>query len=235
MIDYKQRVEDCGLKLSYIAEQMGMSRKTLWNKISGNGSFSKIEEEVFMMLTEPVNIKVVDPKGELFREMKDSYENLGMSTALLNLHPNVMTLGKEGEGRGEPWLTPKHIKALEALTCYGEKGSGNASKKEGSKKKENVWCEADMRIISTDLMLQFMRTMGVAIGQYIGEYCSKMHAWVDPALYARAFQDYVYLGVGEKYPELTKQYAECVKEESDEKNGWLPFAWKDLREFLEEE
>lgn len=44
-LHYKQKVENSGLKLGYIAEQMGVSRQTLWAKLGGKSRLT-VEDEL---------------------------------------------------------------------------------------------------------------------------------------------------------------------------------------------
>lgn len=44
-LHYKQRVENSGLKLGYVAEQMGVSRQTLWAKLNGKSRLT-VEDQL---------------------------------------------------------------------------------------------------------------------------------------------------------------------------------------------
>lgn len=64
---YRERIKRSGLKLAYVAEQMGIHRKTLWAKITGKGGhFTDAEERLFLMITDadamPARIKEVKEK-----------------------------------------------------------------------------------------------------------------------------------------------------------------------------
>ena len=186
MVDYKERVENSGLKLGYIAEQMGISRKTLWNKINGNSSFTRIEEEVFLMLTEPVNVMVADPKGELCKTIKEAGYESG----------NVVVFDLKDEDKGCSYLP---------LDMLNEFLAQNETKDDSFNVDDDVWTKAEMKLISQSIFDSFAKTVGESVGTFIGKVAKSFNSDY-PHHYVTYFVDAMYRGLEPYYPEQTKKY-----------------------------
>lgn len=59
----KERIEKSGLKTSYIAECIGISRQCLWRKVTGRVQFTQVE---IAALCKVLGIKTLSEKEEIF-------------------------------------------------------------------------------------------------------------------------------------------------------------------------
>lgn len=88
--DYKTLIEDSGLKLSYVADLLNISRQTLWAKLNGKSRFT--EQEMMNLDTiiaarnsdEPALI-ITDPKGEFIRALDETLHKYGYKIVQMNL------------------------------------------------------------------------------------------------------------------------------------------------------
>lgn len=88
--DYKTLIEDSGLKLSYVADLLNISRQTLWAKLNGKSSFTEQEMMNLDSIIDARNsgepaIIITDPKGELIRALDEALHKYGYKIVQMNL------------------------------------------------------------------------------------------------------------------------------------------------------
>lgn len=63
----KEKISQCGYKIGYLCEQMGISRQGLWKKMNGKSPFRVIEVNFLcnlLNLTDDERVKIFKPKVE---------------------------------------------------------------------------------------------------------------------------------------------------------------------------